>query len=229
MHSSSVLDPLAAPDRELLFGRAVPRSLAAGETLSFAGEVQPRVHLVTAGLLKLVGRDVDGNQTILGLCLPGDLAGAAGAFDGAAEPYDCVAATRAAVVGFDADVFAHVLEQNPAACLALVRVLAARVRWLCDAAQERTSAGVAARLAGRLLELADLIGRPRESYIEIELPFPQRDLGGLAGMCRESACKTLRRWKSQGTVDYEGRTLRIRRPDVLRALRCAGRGAGPSR
>ena len=228
-HSSAVLDPLAAPDRRRLFDRAVPRTLAPGETLCFAGARPTRVHLVTRGLLKLVGRDLDGNQTILGLCVPGDLAGAAPALDGVAEPYDYVAATSTAVVGFDAELFADAMARNPRACLALVRTLAARIRWLCDATQERTSAHVPARLAGRLLDLAELIGRQQESYIELELPFPQRDLGGLAGMCRESACKTLRRWKSQGTVDYEGRTLRIRRPDVLRAIKCAGRGAGPSR
>lgn len=225
---STVLDPLAPAERERLFGRAVPRTLAAGEALCFAGEAPRRVHLVTGGVLKLVGRDLDGNQTILGLCVAGDLAGAAEALGGGAAPYDHVAATPAAVLGFDAVLFAQVLARDPAACLALVRQLARRVQWLCEAAQERSSAHVPARLAGRLLDLADLIGRRRESYIELELPFPQRDLGGLAGMCRESACKTLRRWKSQGTVDYEGRTLRIRRPEVLRAIRCAGRGGAPS-
>ncbi len=226
--ASAILDPLADDDRELLLGRAVPRRLAPDETLSFAGDARPRVHLLTGGLLKLVGRDLEGNQTILGLCVPGDLAGAEGALDGAVTRYDYVAATRATVLGFDAVVFAQVLARNPSACLALCRALAARVRWLCDAAQERSSAHVPARLAGRLLDLADLIGRQHGDYVELELPFPQRDLGGLAGMCRESACKTLRRWKSQGTVDYHGRTLRIRRPEVLRAIRCAGRGAAPS-
>ena len=225
---STVLEPLAQPERDLLLGRAVPRTLAVGDALCFAGEPVRRVHLVTEGLLKLVGRDLDGNQTILGLCVPGDLAGAPEALDGRPAPYDHVAATRAGVLGFDADAFAQVLSRNPAACLALVRVLGARVRWLCEAAQERSSAHVPARLAGRLLDLADLIGHRRDDCIEVELPFPQRDLGGLAGMCRESACKTLSRWKSQGTVDYEGRTLRIRRPDVLRAIRCAGRGGALS-
>jgi CRP-like cAMP-binding protein len=79
------------------------------------------------------------------------------------------------------------------------------------------------------LDLAELLGRQRGDAIDVDLPFPQRDLGGLAGMCRESACKTLSRWKSEGTVDYQGRRLRILRPDVLYRIRCAGRGAGPSR
>ena len=227
-HRSAVLDPLAAPDRERLWGRGVRRTLAAGETLCFAGDTSSRVHLVTAGLLKMVGRDLDGNQTILGLCLPGDLAGAIGGLGAAPEPCDYVAVTKTAVVGFDAELFGEVLTRNSRACLALARALAERVVWLCEATQERTSSHVPARLAARLLDLAETMGRPGDGYVELQLPFSQRDLGGLAGMCRESTCKTLRRWKSEGTLDYKGRTLRIKRPEVLRAIRCAGRGAAPS-
>nr|MDQ3958169.1 Crp/Fnr family transcriptional regulator [Actinomycetota bacterium] len=144
------------------------------------------------------------------------------------QPYDYVAATEVVLAGVDAARFTDALARNPAACMAMVGVLTARVRWLCDATLERSASHVPARLAGRLLDLAELIGRRREHDIEMELPFPQRDLGGLAGMCRESACKTLRRWKSQGMVDYEGRRLRILEPDALHRIKCAGRGAGPS-
>ncbi len=224
---STVLDPLAASDRERLLARSVERSLRRGETLTFAGEPPTRVHVVLEGVVKLVGRDVDGNESILGLCLPGELAGAMPALDGRPQPYDYVAATALRVLGVDASLFADVLARNPRACMAMTRLLTLRIRWLCDAALERTSAPVPARLAGRLLDLAEMIGSRTGETIDVDLPFPQRDLGGLAGMCRESACKTLSRWKSQGTIDYRGRRLRILRPDVLRRIRCAGRGAEP--
>jgi CRP-like cAMP-binding protein len=226
---STVIDALAEPDRVRLSARAVRRKLAAGDVLAFAGETPERVHVVVSGVLKLVGRDFDGTETILGLCVPGDVAGAMVALDRRPLPYDYAAATPAVVVGIDALQFAEVLARNPPAALELARALSARIRWLCDAALERTSAHVPSRLAGRLLDLAELLGRASGDAIDVELPFPQRDLGGLAGMCRESACKTLSRWKSQGTVDYEGRRLRILRPDVLYRIRCAGRGAEPSR
>ena len=224
---SAVLDAIAEPDLTRLLDRSVPRRMAAGDTLAFAGETTGRMHLVTAGVLKLVGRDMEGNETILGLCVTGDVTESIPALDGGAQPYDYVAATDCTLVGFDGLMFAEVLSRNPIACMEMARALAARIRWLCDTAQERTSSYVPARLAGRLLDLADLLGRPRGTEIDVELPFPQRDLGGLAGMCRESACKTLRRWKAQGMVDYRGRKLRILRPDALYRVRCAGRAAEP--
>lgn len=215
-------------DRERLLARAVERRLQRGDTLAFAGDRPERVHVLVTGVLKLVGRDAEGNETILGLCLAGDVAGAVAAIDGKDQPYDYVAATPATALGIDAALFVELVERNPRAAVALARLLTGRVRWLCDATLERTSAHVPSRLAGRLLDLAEMLGRQRGSAIDLELPFPQRDLGGLAGMCRESACKTLSRWKTQGTVDYQGRRLRILRPDVLYRIRCAGRGAGPS-
>lgn len=227
--TSTVLDPLGPADRNRLLDRAVERRLSRGDTLAFAGATAERVHVLTAGVLKLVGRDADGGETILGLCLPGEIAGAVAALDARPHPYDYVAATPVTALGVDAGLFLEVLERNPASCLALTRLLTGRVRSLCDATLERTSAGVPSRLAGRLLDLAETLGHRHGGAIDVELPFPQRDLGGLAGMCRESACKTLSRWKADGTVDYSGRRLRILRPDVLSRLRCAGRGAGPSR
>lgn len=225
---NTVLDPMTPADRERLLARAVERRLVRGDVLAFAGDRPERVHVVVSGVLKLVGRDTEGNETILGLCLAGDVAGAVAAVDRRPQPYDYVAATAVTALGMDAEAFADALGRNPRSCLALARLLAGRTRWLCDAALERTSAHVPSRLAGRLLDLADLLGRRDGTAIDVDLPFPQRDLGGLAGMCRESACKTLSRWKSEGTVDYRGRRLRILRPDVLYRIKCTGRGAGRS-
>jgi hypothetical protein len=47
-------------------------------------------------------------------------------------------------------------------------------------------------------------------------------------MCRESTCKTLRRFQREGLVDYRRRRLRIMRPDALEEIKVTGRvpGAG---
>ncbi len=225
---STILDPLTPSERDRLLDRAVLRRLSRGDALALAGAPPERVHLLTDGVLKLVGRDAQGSETILGLCLPGEIAGVVAALDARPHPYDYVAATAVTALGIDAGLFEEVVGRNPEACLALTKLLAGRVRWLCDATLERTSAGVPSRLAGRLLDLAEMLGHHHGAAIDLELPFPQRDLGGLAGMCRESACKTLSRWKADGTVDYSGRRLRILRPDVLSRIRCAGRAGAPS-
>ncbi|MFN2488662.1 MAG: Crp/Fnr family transcriptional regulator [Actinomycetota bacterium] len=220
---SAVIDALDPADRARLLGRAVPRRLARGQAICLAGDRARRAHLVASGVIKLTARSGDGHSAILCLARPGEIVGEVAAIDGWPQPLDAIAATPADVVGVDADLLLELLARNAAAALEVARVMAQRARWLCDSALERSTSTVPARLAGRLLDLADLLGHPRGGAIEIELPLAQEDLGRLAGMCRESACKTLRAFKSEGVLDYRGRRLRILRPDALERIRCAGR------
>lgn len=220
---SAVLDALCPRDRSRLLDRAVPKGLMAGERLYLAGQSGDRVHLVCSGVIKMTARDAEGRETILCLGLAGDVIGDVAALDRQPQPLDAVAVVRTTVLGFDAGLFAHLLESNPAAGVELARALAQRTRWIVDTALERTSGELPARLAGRLLDLANLIGCVRNGAVEIEVPLPQADLGGLAGMCRESANRTLKAFKQEGVVDYRGRKLRILRPDALERIRCAGR------
>lgn len=226
---SPLIQSLTPKERERLLDRAVPRVLTRGEALYLAGEPEHRVHLVTEGLLTLAARDGAGDETLLGLAVPGELVGDSSAIDGEPQPFDVIAATRSGVVGIDAAVFLDVVSQNGRAALELARTIAMRNRWLSAIALERAHNDVSARVAGRLLDLAELLGRMRSGTIEMELPLSQTEMGRLAGVCRESASKTLNRMRNNGILDYSGKTLRIYRPDALERIRCVGRAAEPSR
>lgn len=223
LDSSPVISALAERDREIAFDRMVHRRLEAGEPLYFAGEEKSWVHVVSDGLLKLSARSPEGEEAILFLAVPGDLVGEVAALDRLPHPLDAVAVTPTVVLGLDAELMNELLNRNPRATLELSRQLGRRLRWICDATLERTAGEVPARLAGRLLDLAELLGRMRGGAIEMELPLGQHDLGSLAGMCRESACKTLRRFKAEGLLDYRGKQLRILQPEGLERIRCSGR------
>lgn len=218
-----VMTALPERDRHRLLDRAVPRSIEQGDTLHFAGERSERVHLVASGVLKLVARDGGGSETILGLAAPGDVVGELGEIDGLHQPLDVIAATACDVVSLDSRTFIEAAPGSPEAARCLLEQQAARLRWVYGTALERSAGEVPARLAGRLLDLADLIGSVDNGAVSVDMPLRQADLGRLAGMCRESTCKTLRRFKSEGLVDYRGQRLRILRPDVLERIRCAGR------
>lgn len=219
---------LSPREKERLLDRAVPRLLERGDALYLTGDEERRVHLVEEGILKLACCDSEGRETTLALALPGELVGETAACDGDPQPMDVIALTPAKVIGIDGDLFIDVATRNAEAALELARILAARTRWIAATAGERTTNDVPARLAARLLDLAEIIGRMRSGTIELDLPLTRTDVGQLAGMCRESASKTLSNWKRQGVLEHDGKTLRIFRPDALERIRCAGRGAEPS-
>ena len=214
-------------ERERLLDRAVPRALERGDAVYLTGDDERRVYVVEEGILKLACCDTEGRETTLALALPGDLVGETAACDGELQPLDVIALTPTTVIGIDGEVFIDVAVKNGAAAVELARTMAARTRWISATASERTTNDVPSRLAGRLLDLADIIGRMRSGTIEVELPLTRTDVGQLAGMCRESASKTLNSWKRQGVLEHNGQTLRIFRPDALERIRCAGRAAEP--
>jgi CRP-like cAMP-binding protein len=221
---SPLLATLSAGDRAALLDRAVTRHLEIRAVLHLAGEAPSRVHVVTSGAIKLMSRDPGGREAILGLVLPGGLVGLSAVLDGLPETNDAVALTDCDVVGFDAGALMDVLARNPQAAIEAARTMSAQIRWLSGTALERSSSHVPARLAGRLLDLAVVAGRRRGDIVEVDLPLDQTDLGRLAGMCRESACKAIRKFRAQGLVDYHGRRLRILRPDLLEQVRGEGLG-----
>ena len=221
--NSPVLEALPEKERARLSDRAVPRRLVADETLHHAGARAERMHVVTSGLFKFVGRDGSGNDTILGIAVTGDVVGDLPWIDGLDQPFDVIATTESTVLSIDAADLLESISTSPRAVCALLELQAARLRWVYGTCLERTAGGVPARLAGRLLDLADMLGEIENGAIQFDMPLPQADIGRLAGVCRESACKTLRKFKSAGVVDYRRGRLRILRPDVLERIRCAGR------
>ena len=220
---SAVIDALDESSRKHVLDRAVPRRVHAGETLHHAGARSERVHVVNSGLFKFVGRDGSGAETILGLAAPGDLVGDIAGLDDLPQPFDAIAATTSHVLSLDAEALFDAVVSDAAATRALLELQATRLRWVYATCLERSAGGVPARLAGRLLDLADMIGEIDSGAIALDMPLGQADLGRLAGICRESTCKALRRFRSAGVVDYRKGRLRILRPDVLEKIRCAGR------
>jgi CRP-like cAMP-binding protein len=217
---SPLLDSLSPVDRSAVLDRAVSRRVDGGAILHLAGDVPQRVHLIRSGAIKLVSRSAGGREAILGLALPGDLVGVSSLLDGLPQTCDAVALIETEVTGLDASVLMDVLLRNPEAAVEVARSMSAQLRWLSGTALERTSSHVPARLAARLLDLADLAGRRRGDAVELDLPLDQTDLGRLAGMSRESACKAIGTFRAQGLVDYRGRRLTILRPDLLEQVKC---------
>jgi CRP-like cAMP-binding protein len=115
------------------------------------------------------------------------------------------------------------LLEVPGAALAAGALMARRTRWMCDTAIERNIRYAPARLAGRLLGLAQHCGAGIGEPIDIRLPLAQSDIGKLAGMCRESACRALKSFQDAGAIDYRRSQLNILDPEVLEQFRSTDR------
>ena len=61
---------------------------------------------------------------------------------------------------------------------------------------------IVARLASKLLLLAEVHGKPAGDGGRIETRFSQEDLAKMTGASRESVNKQLRRWQQQGLIAF---------------------------
>lgn len=226
---SSVIGKIDEPLRTNLLSRGCRKDLRRGEYLFFKGDPARRVWSIESGVMKLCLSDEYGRMNLLGVAPAGDIIGELAASDGDGQPFDAVTATPCVLLSFEAKLFMDTVLSSPAASAELCAQMAARSRSVLEAVTERTNGDVTARLAGRLLDLAEVLGRMSAGTIEMDVPLAQEDIGRLAGMCRESTCRTMRRLKADGILDYSGRKLRILKPDALARLRCGGRAAKPCR
>ncbi len=220
---SPVLAALGESALRALLQSAVERRFRRESILFLTGDDADRLYLVSEGVVKLSRRGPDGRELIVRLAVPGDLVGDLGAFEATVHETDAIAAGPVWALSLDAACFRRILADEPAALRSLVRVLSNRCRAMTANIHERGTAAVPARLAGKLLHMALLLGRARDGVLEFEVPLRQADLASFAGTSRESVSKTLKRFESEGLVCCNGRKLRILRPAALERIRCAGR------
>ena len=81
---------------------------------------------------------------------------------------------------------------------------------------------IAARVAGRLVELADRFGEAVPDGVRISVPLSQDELAGWVGASREAVAKALRVLRDRGLVTTGRRTMTVLDLDGLRG-RARGR------
>lgn len=222
-----LLDALDASLRKDLFARSVIRTFGSRRHVFLAGDPAHHAYFVVTGAVMLGARDAAGNEASFGLCLPGELVDEAGVVADRVHEVDAVASIASQVLAIAAPRLRAAVTASRPAVQVLALHLDKRLAWTRRAAQDRATGTVASRIAAQLIDLAEVLGHIADGAIEVTLPVDQTRLAALAGSSREMTCRTLRRFKAGGVVDYEGRRLRILRPDVLERLRCgAVRNAG---
>lgn len=227
MLQEGFLDRLTPRMRGDVLGTARPMPLLRGTPLFLTGDEASCAYVVTRGAVKLTRHDLDGRECGLAIALPGRMVGASALLQKARHRHDAVASTRGSALVLTSQLFERILAR-PEGAPAVASEMASWSDIFEDAAGERT-ARVSTRVAGRLLELADAMGRDGSNGRYLDVPVPFSELAELAAMSRETMSKTLHRFRRDGLIDLRGRTLRIRRRDVLERIRCGERASGPCR
>ncbi len=207
------LDPTV---QERVVELGVTRRLGDGEILFQKGDEGDALFGVLAGKVRIVASSAGGKEVLLNIMEPGEVFGEIALLDGLPRTADAVAMGSTDLMMIRRAEFTGLLERQPRLAVHLLELLCARLRWMSERIEDTSFLALPARLAKRLLGLADLYGEQTEQGTRIGLPISQNELGQLMGTSRESINKHLQTWRRQGWIELERRHVIIRDADGLR-------------
>jgi CRP-like cAMP-binding protein len=199
-----------------LRSNGIQRKFARGQALFTEGDLGERVFMIESGWVTLRTAGPDGEEMILALRGPGEVVGEMSAFDGAPRTATAVAVDQVEAIVAPARTIAQALERDIAAANEFARILATRLRESDRQRLEYTVLDTLARVARRLLDLAERFGQPTDDGVKVELPLSQEELASWCGASRESTVKALRTLREVGAVTTGRRVVTLHDVDGMR-------------
>lgn len=202
-----VLRALPPPVFARLADAAVERALPRGAAAYRTGDVARHLLAVRSGTIKLCLAGRDGRESVRALLGPGET------FGEGLEPvrlHDAVAVEPTRLWVLPRDELRH----EPA----YVRLLDAQLVRTADVLHAMTAGDTRARVAARLLELAQHQGQPAADGVLIGVRLTQEDLGRMVGASRETVNKVLALFQRRGWLGRHGSRLVLTDAEALREL-----------
>lgn len=216
--SGDFLDGLDPSALEALRSAGRRRRFPAGAMIFLEGEPGGSVLLLLEGRVKAFATTVEGRELILSLRGPGELIGEIAALGPAdsirtasVQALEPVVAQVLTVADFE-----RFLEDHPKAAVALLRLVLARLEEAVHMRVEYGAHDVVGRLARRLCELADAHGEQVEDGVRVAVGLSQDELASWVVASRESVAKVLGRFRRQGTIRTDRKSIVILDIDRLR-------------
>lgn len=195
------------------------RRFRPGQVLFHEGDPSDHVALITAGQVKISAAQEAGGETVLAVRGPDDLVGELSAIDHQPRSATATAVTAVEAVVVSANAFRAVLSEHPDAALSLLGTVIARLRAADRQRVEFGSQATLARLARRLVELAEVHGhRQPDGTVLIQLPVTQEELAGWVGASRESVARALRALRAAQVVATARRAITVIDENRLRHM-----------
>jgi CRP/FNR family transcriptional regulator len=193
------LDALGPDALGALTHGAVQRSYEPGAVIWLEGAEPRGVFVVLEGEVKIV-RSAEGRQHVIHRAGAGATLGEVPLFADGSYPASAIAVRRTRCLVLPRERLERAIDDHPEIARLFLRHLARRVRHLVDRIDERSSIGVRARVARRLLETDR--ASPGEWFA---LGRTQEELAEELGTVREVVARALSELRESGAAESDGR------------------------
>jgi CRP/FNR family transcriptional regulator, cyclic AMP receptor protein len=205
---------LRPADYSLLARALRPRTVKKGVVLFQKGNIGTTLFIIRSGSIKIVLPSEEGEEVVLTIFGPGDFFGEMSLLDGMPRSADAIAMENTELLALNRTDFLFFLKNNAPAIQAVLSSLSMRLRKTDELLEDTCFLNISARFAKKLVELAEMYGKPtgEKEEILIDLDLTQRDLASMVGATRESINKQLRLLREKGMVSIVNNKIRI--PDI---------------
>jgi CRP-like cAMP-binding protein len=180
----------------------------AGQIIFQQGDRGEALFIIASGLVRVFTLGDDGSEATIALLSEGESLGELALIDGGLRSASAMALEATSTVTITRDDFRDWLERTPAASLALLETLSARVRRTNQDLTDLVLLDLSERLARRLLALADAANGE-------SIRMTQAELGVRLGVTREAVNKQLRALERTGALTLGRGSITVRDVDAL--------------
>jgi CRP-like cAMP-binding protein len=173
--------------------------LARGERLFGRGDAADAAYAIVSGELEVTVEGPDGRAVFLARLGSGDVVGEMGMLDGVPRSTDATATRTTELWRVRRAHVMDALSGEPKSALALLSVLARRIRDTDGLVDRNASMDLGKRLARLLLE----------ESVHGRIIYSQSDLAHLVGATREAVNRKLSRWRKQNLVELNHTGLHV--------------------
>jgi CRP/FNR family cyclic AMP-dependent transcriptional regulator len=196
--------------------RAVERSYRRGQLIVHQGDLGDSLFVVTEGLVKVFVTSEEGDEMVLVTLRPPDTFGELALIDGGARSASAEALEHTSVLALTRPVLLELMHDHPEMSEALLRSLGTLVRRLTEQASDLVFLDLHGRVAKLLLAMAHERGEARGAELVLDLHMTQSDLARMVGGSRQSVNQILRAFERRGYLEFHGRQVVVKEPDLLR-------------
>lgn len=212
LRSLSCFAGLGAEEIQRIEKGMVKRSFGKGRTLFLEGEPCEGLYIVESGVVRIFKSSPEGREQVVMMARPGDVFNVVPVFDDGLNPASASALEPSTVLIVPKETLLSLVADSPAA-LAIIRLLAARLRHLTTLVEDLSLRRVVSRLARVLLELAVVEGGASPA-----VALTQGEMASMVGTVRDVIGRALRDLEEAGAIRMERHRILIADPQRLREM-----------
>lgn len=211
LRAVELFDGIPEWEARKIFSLCIEKRFPQGATIFSEGDSSDSVHILKAGLVKLISLSEKGQETILHILKPDEIFGEL-LLSEEKRAFTAIAVEDARVTVLSRESFLKLLSVVPGVALNFIRVLSERLVNVERGVADSSHTWSYHRLAKVLLHLSEKYGQEVPTGTLITLRLTHEDLANLIGTTRETVTTQLNRFTRMGLLNRQERRLIVARP-----------------